>query len=392
MPSRRKGKKMSGFRFPVRRELIPWIVVGLAALVVFLVFIFRPGPEGKDSPIEVRLLELAAERGVPRGSVVVDDSIKKVDSVFVRTWRFEFGDRGARDGFVGDVEIEGAARHARVVVPPDLAAKEISLLMDFGPEAFDLKLTVAKPKVAVIPPTPVPTRKPTATPRPQPKPDARGRLAILLDDAGQKDDLVSAACALPTQVGVAVLPFLPKSAETANAVHAAGHEVWLHLPMEPEDYPANKPGPGAVLVEMTTDELRTTVHSALNNVPHAVGVNNHMGSRATANLKTMTWIMQELSARGMAFIDSRTTIKTVAEKAARAQGVPTNRRHVFLDNDRNAAAIRKQLDEAVYRCRIDGEAIAIGHLDAVTVEVLAAELPGLAARGADLVKPSDLVR
>jgi polysaccharide deacetylase 2 family uncharacterized protein YibQ len=162
--------------------------------------------------------------------------------------------------------------------------------------------------------------------------------------------------------------------------------------MEPQNYPADNPGPGAVLVSMTTDELRTTVHSAINNIPHAVGVNNHMGSKATADLKTMTWIMQELSVRGLAFIDSRTTTRTVAEQAARAQGVPTNRRHVFLDNDRNAAAIRKQLDEAVYRCRIDGEAIAIGHLDPVTVEVLAAELPGISKRGADLVKPSDLVR
>jgi len=391
MSSHRTGRKKGGSS-PVRREMIPWIVVALAAMVVVLVFIFRPGPEVEDSPIEDRLLELAAQRGVPRRSVVVDDPITKVDDAFVRTWRFEFGDRAARDGYVGDLEIEGAARHARVVVPPDLAADEISLLMDFGPEAFDLKMTLASPKVAEIPPTPVPTREPTATPRPQPRPDARGKLAILLDDAGQKDDLVPAASALPAEVGIAVLPFLPRSAETANAVYAAGHEVWLHLPMEPENYPANKPGPGAVLVGMSTDELRTTVHSALNNVPHAIGVNNHMGSKATADLKTMTWVMQELSARGMAFIDSRTTIATVAEKAARAQGVPTNRRRVFLDNDRNAAAIRKQLDEAVYRCRIDGEAIAIGHLDPVTLQVLAEELPGLSARGADLVNPSDLVR
>jgi polysaccharide deacetylase 2 family uncharacterized protein YibQ len=143
---------------------------------------------------------------------------------------------------------------------------------------------------------------------------------------------------------------------------------------------------------MSTDEIRTTVHSAINNIPHVVGVNNHMGSKATANLKTMTWIMQELSVRGMSFIDSRTTTRTVAEKAARSQGVPTNRRHVFLDNERRPEAIRSQLDEAVYRCRLDGEAIAIGHLDPVTVQVLAEELPGLAARGADLVKPSDLVR
>ena len=229
-------------------------------------------------------------------------------------------------------------------------------------------------------------------PKPQPRPDARGKLAILLDDGGQKLDLVPAAAELPAEIGFAILPFLPRSSETAVALHKAGHEIWLHLPMEPENYPANDPGPGAILMSMTPDELRTTLHSAINNIPHAIGVNNHMGSRATADLKTMTWIMQDLKSRGMAFIDSRTTVRTVAEEAARAQGVPTGRRHVFLDNERSAPAIRAQLDEAVYRCRMEGEIIAIGHLDPVTVEVLSQELPGLSARGADLAKPSDLVR
>jgi polysaccharide deacetylase 2 family uncharacterized protein YibQ len=106
----------------------------------------------------------------------------------------------------------------------------------------------------------------------------------------------------------------------------------------------------------------------------------------------MTWIMQDLKSRGMAFIDSRTTVHTVAEEAAQAQGVPTNRRHVFLDNERSAAAIRTQLEEAIYRSRMEGEIIAIGHLDPVTVDVLSQELPALSVLGADLVKPSDLVR
>jgi polysaccharide deacetylase 2 family uncharacterized protein YibQ len=392
MPSRKTRSKKHGWLSGPRRAVVPWILVALGALVVTLLFVLRSTPGGKDSKIEARLLEMASARGVARQSVVVDDPIVKVDNVFVRTWRFDFADRTERDGFIGDLEIEAAARHAKVTPPSDLGAETVAVRMDFGSEAFDLRLTVAKPKAATAPPTAVPTRKPTATPRPQPAPGARGRLAILIDDAGQKDDLVPAAAALPTQVGIAVLPFLPKSAETASAMHAAGHEVWVHLPMEPENYPADNPGPGAVLVGMTADELRTTVRSALNNIPFAVGVNNHMGSKATADLKTMTWIMQELSVRGMAFIDSRTTINTVAEQAARAQGVPSNRRHVFLDNQRDAAAIRKQLDEAVYRCRLDGEAIAIGHLDPVTIKVLAAELPGLAAKGADLVKPSELVR
>jgi hypothetical protein len=237
-----------------------------------------------------------------------------------------------------------------------------------------------------------PTPKPRPTARPEPAADARGRLAILLDDVGQMLDLVPAAAALPQEVAFAVLPFLPKSAESATALHDAGHEIWLHLPMEPEDYPENDPGPGAVLMSMSPDELRVTVHSALNNIPHVVGVNNHMGSAVTADLRTMTWIMQELKVRDMAFIDSRTTIRTVAEEAAYGQGVMVNRRHVFLDNERDEAAIRRQLDEAIYRCRLEGEILAIGHLDPVTLEVLAEDLPGIEKRGADLVKPLDLVR
>ena len=94
----------------------------------------------------------------------------------------------------------------------------------------------------------------------------------------------------------------------------------------------------------------------------------------------------------LAFLDSRTTVDTVAEEAARAQGVKTGRRHVFLDNERTEKAIRVQLDEAVYRSRMEGEIIALGHLNEVTLAVLAEEIPGLAKRGVVLVRPTALLR
>jgi polysaccharide deacetylase 2 family uncharacterized protein YibQ len=378
-----------------KSNLPQWqLAVAIVAAVVVLVgaiWLLMRGEAGDRKAFDARLFELAEERGVDQDHVSADDPIRKVDEIFVRTWHFDFPNRAARDGFVGDVQIEGAARKAEVSYPEDLGAETLRVRVGFEIEAFDLHLAVREAKP--VPTRPAePTAPPTPTPKPQPAPDARGRLAILLDDGGQKLDLVPKAAALPAEVGFAILPFLPKSAETATALHQAGHEIWLHLPMEPENYPKNDPGPGAVLVSMNDDELRTAVHSAINNIPHVVGVNNHMGSKATADLKMMTWIMQELKTRGLSFIDSRTTVNTVAEEAARAQGVPTNRRHVFLDNVRSAAAIRTQLDEAVYRCRMEGEIIAIGHLDKVTVQVLVEDLPGIAGRGADLVSPSDLVR
>ena len=376
----------------------PWMILAVVSALVVLAaglwYLSRGGGAGERVALESRLVNLAAERGVGAEGIAADDSIRKVDGVFVRTWRFEFPNRAARDGFLGDLELESAARKTELAVADDLSAEVVRLRLDLETEAFDLRLGLAAATPAV-PPTaapPAPKANPSPTPRPRPAPNARGRLAILLDDAGQELDLLQAAAALPKEIGFAILPFLPKSAESAEALHGSGHEIWLHLPMEPQTYPADKPGPGAIMMSRSTHELRTAVHAAIDNIPHAVGVNNHMGSKVTSNLKTMTWIMQELKARDLAFIDSRTTSRTVAEVAAVGLGVPVNRRHVFLDNERNPAAVRRQLEEAVRRCRLEGEIIAIGHLDPVTIEVLAEELPGISKRGADLVRPSDLVK
>ena len=386
---KKRRKRASG---AVSQWLIVLIVGALVVLASGLWYLFRGTDAGERVAIESRLVELAAERGVDAAAIAADDPIRKMDGIFVRTWRFEFPNRAARDGFLGDLELENAARKTELAIANDLSSEVVRLRLILETEAFDLHLGLAAVTPGIPPTAAPPTPKPGPTLRPRPAPDARGRLAILLDDAGQKLDVVPAAAALPKEIGFAILPFLPKSAESAETLYGAGHEIWLHLPMEPENYPANNPGPGAILMSMSTNELRAAVHAAIDNIPHAVGVNNHMGSKVTANLKTMTWIMQEIKARGMAFIDSRTTIRTVAEDAAVGLGVPVNRRHVFLDNERDRAAIRRQLEEAVRRCRLEGEIIAIGHVDPVTIEVLAEELPGISKRGADLVRPSALVR
>lgn len=388
--------------------LIPVLGVALIGLVAALWMLFRPsdsgpadGPAGGDFAEVIR--QSAARRGDDQERRREDDPIRKEDDVFVRTWRLELPGEEALQALCSDLEAEAARWGAPVTIEDMGSRGGRRIRVDLGTEAFDIQVvsasgapktspTLPPPTPTLPPPTPTaPPPTPTPTPRPPPPEGARGSLAILLDDAGQKMDLVPRVAALPSAVAVAVLPFLPSSSETAVALHRAGHEIWLHLPMEPNGYPVAKPGPGAVFVSMAEDEVRMTVHSALNNVPHVVGMNNHMGSRATADLRTMTWVMQEIKGRGMAFIDSRTTVETVAETAARAQGVKTGRRNVFLDNERSAPAIRRQLDEAVYHALIDGRAIAIGHMAAVTVGVLEDELPGLKARGITLVSPAEVV-
>jgi polysaccharide deacetylase 2 family uncharacterized protein YibQ len=374
-----------------------WLIVCLAIVVIGLglatwYLVKVRGVQLQEDQVELgtRIAELAARRGADNDDIRGDDPIRKVEGVFVRSWYLTLPSHEAAAALVGDIEAEINSRGLNLaVVEPD-QADLVRLNLDLGIEVFDLHLRVAARKA--VQPVATPRPRPTATPRPSPAPGQRGRLAILLDDAGQQLDLIAVASALPETVAVSVLPFLPSSAAAAGEMHRSGHEVWLHLPMEPAEYPARNPGPGAVLVSMPEEEIRTTVRAALNNVPHVVGVNNHMGSRATTDLRTMTWVMQEISARDLSFIDSRTIIDTVAEDAARSQGIPTGRRHIFLDNQRNRAAISKQLAEAVYRARVEGEIIAIGHMVEVTVQTLRDELPGISDRGVDLVPPSTLLR
>jgi polysaccharide deacetylase 2 family uncharacterized protein YibQ len=394
-PKRRKSR---------RKSRADWYVLALMGLAVVVLGSFiwvrfqarTPHPAPPQADFADRLRQLAAERGLADADVAADDPIRKIDGVFVRSWRFSAPNRVAMEALERDVLVAAGELRGTVSQGPSDVGETRQMRLDFEGEAFDLEFALARPDryaqqqpAATGIPSPLPTK---AAQRPRPSPGARGRLAILLDDAGQSIDLLETAAALPEAVGVAVLPFLPHTADIANAMHESGHEVWLHMPMEPEGYPKSNPGPGALLVTMSDAEIRRAVHDALNNVPHVVGINNHMGSKATADLRTMTWVMQELKARGMAFIDSRTSRKTVAEQAALAQGVPAGRRHVFLDNERAPDAILRQLDEAVTRCRIEGQAIAIGHLDRITVDVLGGELPGLTKRGADLVAPSELVK
>lgn len=379
------------------RQWLPvvWIVGAAVVVVAVLWWLGRGGGGGfQDSgqDIEAALKELSARHGVTDQRLEVDRSIVKRDGVFVRSWRLVFPSSAEREEFLAEAAILADRGDLEVGVPTSLAGGSTGLMIDHGIEAFELELAVDRPRRALSRPktirAPTPT-PPTPTPRPQPPPDARGRMAILLDDAGQQDTLIEAAGELPDEVGIAVLPFLPYSVETAVALAEDGHEIWLHLPMEAVG--DSDPGPGALRVDMSDDELRDAVHRAINNIPGLVGVNNHMGSKATADLRMMTWVMQELAPMDLAFLDSRTTVDTVAEVAARAQGVPTGRRHVFLDNERSPSAIRAQLDEAVYRARMDGEVIAIGHLNEATVRVLRAELPKLPERRVTLVRPTELM-
>ena len=223
------------------------------------------------------------------------------------------------------------------------------------------------------------------------------RLAIIIDDMGHDRASADQLFALPFPLTVSILPHLPLSPEVAEEAHRRGDQIMLHLPMEPE--PGSAGGPDGITREpielrvgMSGDQVRSTLAGMLDSVPHAAGVNNHEGSRATADAPLMQELMPALRARNLFFIDSRTTAATVAFKAAESAGVRAASRKVFLDDTPTKEAVLAQLDQAARDAVRDGSAIAIGHPHPATIAVLAQQVPALESRGIRLVFASDLVQ
>ncbi len=232
-----------------------------------------------------------------------------------------------------------------------------------------------------------PSPPPTGTGDTRPSP----RIALLLDDFGHDPALVRRTLALGVPVALAFLPYPPRTARGLALAREAGAEILLHLPMEPED-PSADPGPLVLRVDMDATSLRRTVATALAAVPDAVGVNNHMGSRFTAHRPGMTVLMEELAARGLFFVDSRTTPRSVAAPLARAFAVPFAVRDVFVDNEATVAAVRARLAEAEATARRLGAALAIGHPRPATLAALEGWVPEARRRGVRFVRVADYLR
>lgn len=216
------------------------------------------------------------------------------------------------------------------------------------------------------------------------------RLAIIIDDLG--GDLAPAETLLHFRypLTLSILPSQPHSAEIADEAFRRGDEVMLHLPMEFEGNAA-KPEAVELRVGMGAGEVDRLLGQMLEAVPHAAGINNHEGSRATTDPALMADVMAVLRQRNLFFIDSRTTAATVAYDAARQAGVRAASRNVFLDDIETREAILRQFELAERDATREGSAIAIGHPHSATIAALEEALPQLKARGVRLVFASALV-
>ena len=215
------------------------------------------------------------------------------------------------------------------------------------------------------------------------------RLALVIDDLGRSLTDLTTLHALGIPVTYAVLPYESQTGAVAAALHRSGDEVLCHLPMEPKS--GGNPGPGALRLGMSDEELRAATVRALEAVPGAVGVNNHMGSFLSASKPAMATILGVLASRRLFFLDSRTSAQSVGFRVATSLGVPAAERQVFLDDDLASAAVRAQFEHLLELGRERGEAIAIGHPHPDTLSVLAEEVPRARALGYQFVRVSELL-
>jgi polysaccharide deacetylase 2 family uncharacterized protein YibQ len=249
--------------------------------------------------------------------------------------------------FTGSREKKAPAERPRAA-PPDVKATPEKAIPEKAPE----------PEVSAVPKAIAPVKGPPAV-----KPSSpAGKVALVVDDMGNSLEALDDLLGLGESVTVAILPYSPYALETARKAHEKGLEVLLHLPLESLNGSGSETGTeGLIRSGMGEEEVRALMAEELDRIPHVRGVNNHMGSKVTADTAMMRTILEPLRERGLFFLDSRTSGKSVAYDVAVSMGIPTTSRQVFLDADGDTGRIRERLLELFRIAQRDGRAVGICH-------------------------------
>ncbi|MEK3903790.1 divergent polysaccharide deacetylase family protein [Paenibacillus sp. FSL R7-0179] len=223
---------------------------------------------------------------------------------------------------------------------------------------------------------------------------ALSRVAVIIDDFGNSMRGTEEMFNLPVKITVAVMPFLRSSEQDARRAHELGFDVLVHLPMEPRQGKPEWLGPGAVLTSMNDAEVRGRVEAALDNVPYAIGINNHMGSKVTGDERVMGIVLAVCKERGLFFVDSHTNYRSVAGRMARELGMPPVENHIFLDDVHSASHVAKQMKLVQERALSQKFCVTIGHVGIQGKETAAGIRSGIAGMKdkVQFVGISDLVR
>ena len=255
----------------------------------------------------------------------------------------------------------------------------------------ELENDIVETEITTISPDTLEKQTSSQTPVETEKIPMRGVIGLIIDDFGYRNDHVSNGfLQLPGKLTYAIIPGHDYSQLFSKKAYDAGYEIIVHLPMEnigktygEEEY--------VLMSYFQDDEIKNRINKAFDLLPESIGLNNHQGSRGTADSRVMTLVAGVIKEKKKFFIDSRTTNNSLAETTMRKYGVPTNKRDVFLDNELDEEKIKIQLLELADVSEEKGIAIGIGHVKPQTLNVLAKEIPVLQKKGFRFEFVSNLV-
>ena len=215
-------------------------------------------------------------------------------------------------------------------------------------------------------------------------------MVFIIDDAGNNLEELEPYLRFPGPLTIAVLPGLPYSAEAARRIRAAGKELFLHQPMEAAG--GQPPGPGAIYSDMSPAEVLEVLRRNIAEIGPVSGMNNHQGSKITADPQAMETVLAFCRDQGIRFLDSRTTAETAVPAAARKMGIKISERNIFIDNEQERAAMSRAIKGGLALAAGSGRSVMIGHVWSPELAALLAELcPELIEQGYSLVTASDLI-
>ena len=245
----------------------------------------------------------------------------------------------------------------------------------------DLENDIVETEITTISPDTLGEQKSSQSTVETAKVPMRGVIGLIIDDFGYRNDHVSNGfLQLPGKLTYAIIPGHDYSQLFSKKAYDSGYEIIVHLPMEnigktygEEEY--------VLMSYFQDDEIKNRINKAFDYLPESIGLNNHQGSRGTADSRVMTLVAEVIKEKKKFFIDSRTTNNSLAETTMRKYGVPTNKRDIFLDNELDEEKIKIQLLELADVSEEKGIAIGIGHVKPQTLNVLAKEIPVLQEKG-----------
>lgn len=220
------------------------------------------------------------------------------------------------------------------------------------------------------------------------------KMVIIIDDLGNGMKGTDEMLNMPTTLNVAIMPFLPTTKRDAELAHQKGIDVLVHMPMEPRKGKRDWLGPGAITADLSDEEIRKRVNAAIDEVPYAVAMNNHMGSKVTSDRRIMSIVLDVCKERGLFFVDSKTDQHSVVAELAAEKGMPPVENDIFLDDQYSISHISRQMRLAEEKLKQQDICVTIGHVGVpglMTAGIIRDAIPRLTGK-VELISISDMVK